>query len=148
VVVDSTAAVVSTEEASAVVVSTAEASVAAVSTVDVSAVAFVVAVLMAATSVAIFDISDSLMTSSSAASAFRHGGAGAIRTDITVTTTTRTITMAMDTAGTLTVTMVAAGTVTTVGPVMDIAMAAERGIPEVRGVGDKLGYGSSKSPAC
>src|SRR5436190_21061575 len=66
-------------------------------------VAFVVGVLVAATSVAIFAITDSLMMSSSAASAFQGGGAGAIRTDITVTTITRTITMAMDTAGLRTV---------------------------------------------
>src|SRR6266446_6769834 len=58
---------------------------------------------------------------------FRSGGAGTIHTDITVTTITRTITM--DTAGTRTVTMVAA--------VMDTAMAADQGISEVSGVGDK-----------
>src|SRR6266404_3154671 len=83
------------------------------------------AVLVGATGVATGAITDSLMMSSSAASAFQ-GGAGAIRTDITVTTITRTITMAMDTAGTRTVTMVTAGTVTTVAPAMDIAMEAER----------------------
>src|SRR6266566_2641988 len=107
-----------------------DVSVAAVST----AVAFVVAVLVAATSVAIFAITDFLMMSSSATSAFRGGGAGAIRTDITVTT--RTITMGTATMGT-------AGTVTTVAPVMDIAMAADQG---VCGGGDKraprrLGFG-------
>jgi hypothetical protein len=100
-------------------------------------------------------ITDSLMMSSSAASAFRGGGAGAIRTDITVTTITRTIIMAMDTADTRTVT---AGTVTTVAPVMDIAMAvepvmdaamaADQGIPGVSGRGDKPGCGSLKSLAC
>ena len=95
-----------------------------VSVGDVSAVAlsmavdFVVAVLVGV-------ITDSLMMSSSAASAFRAGGAGTIRTDITVTAITRTITMAMDTAGTRTA-MDTAGTVTTVVPVMDIAMEAER----------------------
>jgi hypothetical protein len=68
-------------------------------------------------------ITDSLMMSSLVASAFRGGGAGTIRTDITVTAITRTITMAMDTAGTRTA-MDTAGTVTTVAPVMDIAMAA------------------------
>src|SRR6266403_4099043 len=88
------------------------------------AVAFVAAVLVDATGVATGAITDSLMMSSSAASAFQ-GGAGAIRTDITVTTITLTITMAMDTAGTRTVTMVTAGTVTTVAPVMDTAIAAE-----------------------
>ena len=107
-------------------VSVAVVSMAAVSPVEVStAVAFVVTVLV---------ITDSLMMSSSAASAFRHGGAGTIRTDITVTTITRTITM--DTAGTRTVTMVAA--------VTDTAMAADQGISGVRGVGDKPGYGSLK----
>jgi hypothetical protein len=74
--------------------------VAAVSAVAVStAMAFVATVLV---------ITDSPMMSSSAALAFRGGGAGAIRTDITVTAITRT---AMDTAG----------TVTTVAPVIDIS---------------------------
>jgi len=153
--------VVSTEEASAVavstvaavvvVVSTREASAAALSTGVVvvsvgdvlpvalsTAVAFVVAVLMAATSVAIFAITDSLMMSSSATSAFRGGGV--TRTDITVTTITPTITM--DTADTHTA-MDTAGTVTMVGPVTDTAMAADQGISEV---GDKPDYGSLKSP--
>ncbi len=127
VVVVSTAVVVSMGEVSLVAVSAAEAFVVAVSMGDVSAVAvstavaFVAAVLVAATSVAIFAITDSLMMSSSATSAFRAGGAGAIRTDITVTTITRTITM--DTAGT--VTTVAPGTDTTMAPVMDTATAAE-----------------------
>jgi hypothetical protein len=144
-----------------VAVSTAEASVVAVSmVVGSTAVAFVVAVSVGATGVATGAITDSLMMSSSAASAFR-GGAGAIRTDITVTTITRTITM--DTAGTHTA-MDTAGTVTMVAPVMDIAMEAERvmdmamaaepvtdtamaadqGISGVRGVGDKPGYVSLK----
>ena len=149
------AVVVSTEEASAVAVSTVavlvavgstrEASEVAVSAVvvtsvgDVSAVAlstamaFVVAVLVGATGVATGAITDSLMTSSSAATAFRGGGAGTIRTDITVTTITRTITM--DTAGTRTVTMVAA--------VTDTGMAADQRISEV---GDKPDYGPLKSP--
>jgi hypothetical protein len=141
--------VVSTEEVSAVPVSTVavlvvadstrDASAAAVSAAlvvsvgDVSAVAlstalaFVVAVLVGATGVATGAITDSRMMSSSAATAFRGGGAGTIRTDITVTTITRTITM--DTAGTRTVTTVAA--------VTDTAMAADRAISEVSGVGDK-----------
>jgi hypothetical protein len=130
------AVVVSTGEASAVALSTAvPVSVGDVSPVASSvAMAFAVAVLGA--------ITDSLMMSSSAASAFRGGGA--IRTDITVTTITHTITM--DTADTHTV-MDTAGTVTTVAPVMDMAtaaeavtdtaMAADQGIPGVRGVGDK-----------
>jgi hypothetical protein len=118
-VVVSTVAEVSVVAVSAVAVSSAVAFVAAVSAVVVStAVAFVVAVLVGA-------ITDSLMMSSSAASAFRAGGAGTIRTDITVTAITRTIPMAMDTAGTRTA-MDTGGTVTTVAPVMDIAMAAER----------------------
>ena len=71
-------------------------------------------------------MTDSLMMSSSLAiSALRGGGAGAIRTDITVTTITRTITM-----GT-------AGTVTTVTLVMDTATAANQGISGVCGLGDK-----------
>ena len=137
-------------EASAVALSTAVVvSVGDVSAVAISmAVAFVVAVLVGA-------ITDSLMMSSSAASAFR--GRGAIRMDITATTITRTLTM--DTAGTHTATTVAEATVTTVAPVMDIAMEAERvidmamaaapvtdtamaadqGISGVRGAGDKLG---------
>jgi hypothetical protein len=101
------------------------------------------------------------MMSSSAASAFPGGGAGAIRTDITVTTITRmilmdTVDIHMVTVGTHTATTVAGATVTTVAPVMDIAMAAERvmdfamaaepvtdtalaadqGMSAVRGVGD------------
>jgi hypothetical protein len=88
------------------------------------------------------------MMSSSAASAFRGGGAGAIRTDITVTTIIRTITT--DTADIHMVTdihtaMDTAATVTTVAPVMDIAMEADQ---DISGVGDKPGYGSLKSPAC
>ena len=128
--------VVSTEEASAVVVSTAVVvSVGDVSAVVVStAVASVVDVLVDATSA----ITDSLMMCSSAASAFRAGGAGTIRMAIT-----RTVTMAMDTAATRTA-MDTATTVTTVAPVMDIAMAADQCIPGVRGVGDKSGYGSLK----
>ena len=83
---------------------------------------------VAATGVAIgaITITDSLMmSSSSATSAFRGGRA--IRTDITVMTITRTITM--DTAG----------TVTTTTPVMDTAIAADQGICGVCGVGDKRG---------
>src|SRR5205823_9155932 len=79
-----TVVAVSMGEVSVAVVSMEDVSVVAVST----AVAFVVPILV---------ITDSLMMSSSAASAFRHGGAGTIRTDITVTTITRTLTM--DTAG-------------------------------------------------
>ena len=113
-----------TGEASAVALSTAVVvSVGDVSAVAVSTAAtFVVAVLVGATGVATGTITDSLMMSSSATSAFRAGGAGAIRTDITVTTITRTITM--DTVGTRTA-MDTAGTVTTVALVMDIAIAAE-----------------------
>ena len=143
----------------AVVVSTVEVLVVVASTgVPVFvAVAFVMAVLMAA-------ITDFLMRSSSAA--FPGGGAGAIRTDITVTTITRTITMdtgdtrmvtmdtvatraAMDTAGTIT--MVAAVMAIAMEaervmdmampaePVTHIALAADQPIPGVRGVGDKPG---------
>ena len=123
------AVVVSTEEASAVALSTAVVvSVGDVSAVALStAVAFVVAVLVGGTGVATGAITDSLMMSSSAATVIRGGGAGAIRTDITVTTITRTITM--DTAGTHTVTTVAAVTGT--------AMPADQGISEVSEVGDK-----------
>jgi hypothetical protein len=117
----------STEEASAVALSTAVVvSVGNISPVAVStAVAFVATVLV---------ITDSLMMSSSAASAFRGGGAGTIRTDITVTTIIPTITM--DTAGTHI--MATADTVTMVGPVTvtDTAMAADQGISAVCEVGD------------
>jgi len=90
----STVVVVSMGEVSAVAVSTAVAFVEDVSAVAVStAVAFVATVLV---------ITDSLMMSSSAASAFRGGGAGAIHTDITVTAITRTV--IMDTADTHTAT--------------------------------------------
>jgi hypothetical protein len=164
----STVVVVSMAAVSAVAVSTVEASAVALSTGDVSAVAlstvvaFAVAVLVGATGMATGTITDSLMMSSSATSAFRAGGAGAIRTDITVTVTTITLTITMDTAGTHI--MDTAGTVTTVAPVMGIAMEAERvmdmamaaepvtdtamaadqGMSGVRGVGDKPGYGSLK----
>ena len=142
-VVVSTVVVVSMGEVSLVAVSAAVAFVVAVSMGEASVVvnsvqceadtcsaaavstgvAFVVAVLVAATSVAIFAITDFLMMSSSATSAFL-AGAGAIRTDITVTT--RTITMDTATMGTAgTGTTVAPGMVTTMAPVMDTAMAAE-----------------------
>jgi hypothetical protein len=131
------AVVGSTGEAFAVALSTAvPVSVEDVLPVAVSvAVAFVVTVLVGA-------ITDSLMMSSSAATAIQAGGTGAIRTDITVTAITRTV--IMDTAGTRTA-MDTAGTVTTVAPVMDIAMEADQGISVV---GDKPGYGSLKSAAC
>jgi len=95
----STVVVVSMGEVSLVTVSTAEASAVAVST----AVAFVGAVST---------ITDSLMMCSSAASAFPAGGAGTIRTDITVTAITRTVTM--DTVGIHTATKVTGATVITV----------------------------------
>jgi hypothetical protein len=121
-VVVSTVVVVSMGEVSMggslVAVSAGEAFV-----VAVSAIAFVVAVLVAV-------ITDSIMmSSSSATSAFRGGGAGAIRTDITVPAITRTITM-----GTV-------GTVTKATPVMDTAMAADQGIFGVCGGGDKRAPG-------
>ena len=98
-------------------------SAAAVSTaafvVTVLAVVFVAAVLVTV-------ITDSIMmSSSSTTSAFRGGGSGAIRTDITVPTITRTITI-----GT-------AGTVTKATPAMDTAMAVDQGIFRVCGCGDK-----------
>jgi hypothetical protein len=140
--------------ASVVVVSMGEVSAVAVSTA--AAAAFVAAVLAAilvqckadarssatelvcgvgaigvgATGVAIGAVTDSLMmSSSSATSAFRGGGAGTIRTDITITTITRTITMG--TAGTV--------TTTTTTPVMDTVMAADQGICGVCGGGDRRG---------
>jgi len=127
------AAVVSTEEASAVALSTAVV----VSVGDVSAVvaSTTVAFVVGAIGVATGAITDSLMMSLSAATVIRGGGAGAIRTDITVTTITRTITM--DTVGTHTATMDTAEAVTMVGPVTDTAMAADQRISGVRGVGDK-----------
>ena len=87
--------------------------------VTVLAVVFVVAVLMTV-------ITDSIMMSSSSINpVFRDGGSGAIRTDITVPTVTRTVTI-----GT-------AGTVTKATPVMDTATAADQGIWGVCGGGDK-----------
>jgi hypothetical protein len=144
--------VVSMGVASVVVVSTGEAFVVAVST-EAFLVAVVISVQceaatrsaaaelvggVAATGVAIgaITIADSLMMSSSATSAFR-GGAGAIRTDITVTTIIRTI--IMDTAITRTIIMDTAGTVTTTVPVMDTTMAVDQGIFGGCGVGDKPG---------
>jgi len=148
--------VVSTEEVSAVALSTAVVvSMGDVSPVALStAVAFVGAVLVGGTGAATGTITDSLMMSSSAASAFLGGGAGAIRT---ITAITRTITMVMDTADIRTATAVTrmatmdtADTGTTTAPVMDIAdmgtttapvtdtsMAADQGIPRSCGGGDK-----------
>ena len=93
----------------------------------------VAAIGVGATGMTIGAITDSLMMSSSSATwPFRGGGAGTIRTDITVTTITRTI--PMGTAGTDT-----AGTATTITPVTDTAMAADQGICAVREIGDKRG---------
>ncbi len=93
----------------------------------------VAAIGVGATGMAIGAITDSLMMSSSSATwAFRGGGAGTIRTDITVTTITHTLPMA--TAG-----MDTAGTVTTITPVIDTAMAADQGICALREIGDKRG---------
>jgi len=141
------AVVVSMEEAFAVALSRAvPVSAGDVSVVGISTpVAFAVAVLTGA-------IMDSLIMSLSAASAIR-GGAGAIRTDITVTAITRTVTMdtadthmvTMDTVATRTA-MDTAGTVTTAVAVMAIVMEAERvmaadqAVPGVCKVGDKPAY--------
>ena len=71
-------------------------------------------------------ITDSIMmSSSSTTSALRGGGSGAIRTDITVPTITRTITI-----GT-------AGTVTKATPAMVTAMVADQAIFGVCRGGDK-----------
>ena len=146
----STAAVLvvdSTEEAPAVAVSVGDISPVAVFT----ALAFVVG----GTGVETGTITDSLTMSSSAATVIRGGGTGAIRTDITVTTITRTVTM--DTGRTHTATMDTADTATMIAvmdtamgadQVTDTAMAVDQGIPGVRGVGDKAGYASVRSPAC
>jgi hypothetical protein len=130
-----TAVVVSTEEVSAGEASRGEPFVVAVSVqweVDTCSVAADLVCGVAATGpVAIGAaigaiIIDSLtMSSSSTTSAFRGGGAGAIRTDITVTTITLMITMGTP------------GTVTTMSPVTDIAMAADQGICTGRGIGNK-----------
>ena len=97
----------------------AAVSTAAAFGVTVLAVVFVVAVLVTV-------ITDSIMMlSSSTTSAFRGGGSGAIRTDITVPTVTRTVTI-----GT-------AGTVTKATHVRDPAMAADQGVLGVCGGGDK-----------
>ena len=85
-----------------VLVSVGDVSAVALST----AVAFVVAVLAGATGMAIGAITDSLMMSSSAASVFRGGGAGPIRTDITVTTIIPTVTTTTHTVTLDTVSMV------------------------------------------
>jgi hypothetical protein len=137
-VVASTVAVLAvdfTGEASVVALSTAVVSVGDVSAVAVSvAVAFVVTVLVGA-------ITDSLTMSSSAATVIQAGGAGAIRTDITVTAITHTVTM--DTVVTRTA-MDTADTDTMVGPATDTAMAADKGVSGVCGVGGKHAYGSLK----
>ncbi len=128
----STAVVVSVEDVSPVAVSTTVAFVGDVSAVAVStAVAFVATVLV---------ITDSLMMSSSAISAFRGGGVTPTDITITVTTTTRTIT-----TRTVTMALDTAGTDTTVAQVTDSVMAADQGISEVCGGDDKLDYGSLAS---
>ena len=99
--------------------SAAAVSTAAAFVVTVLAVVFAVAVLVTVITGSI------MMSSSSINPAFRGGGSGAIRTDITVPTITRTITI-----GT-------AGTVTKATPAMDSAMAADQGIFGVCGGGDK-----------
>src|ERR1700736_856296 len=96
---------------------TGEASAVALS----ATVAFVVAVLRGATGAGTGAIIDSLMMSSLAATVTPGGGAGTIRTDTTVTTITRTITM--DTADPRIIDT--AGTVTTVVAVTDTAIAAD-----------------------
>jgi len=99
-------------------------SAAAVSTATAFVVTVLAVVFVVAVSVTI--ITDSIMMSSSSITpAFRGGGSGAIRTDITVPTITRTVTI-----GT-------AGTVTKATPAMDTAMAADQGIFGVCGGGDK-----------
>ena len=99
-------------------------SAAAVSTATAFVVTVLAVVFVVAVSVTI--ITDSIMmSSSSTTSAFRGGGSGAIRTDITVPTITRTVTI-----GT-------AGTVTKATRVMDTAMAADQGILGVCAGGDK-----------
>ena len=130
-VVDSTAEALPVAVSTALVVSMVDVSPVAVS----GAAAFVTAVSVDGTGVAIGAITDSLMMSSSAATVIRGGGAGTIHTDIMVTTITRTITM--DTADTRP--MDTAGTVITVAAVTDIAIAADQDIPGVSGVGDKPG---------
>ena len=154
---------------SMVVGSTGEASAVALSTAVVVSVVAVSAVVVSTAVAFVGDVStitDSLMMCSSAASAFPAGGAGTIRTDITLTAITRTVTM--DTVGIHTATKVTGGMVTTVAWVIDVTMEAERvmgmamaaepiadtvlavdqGISRVRELGDKPGYGSLKSPAC
>jgi hypothetical protein len=91
------------------------------------------AIGVGATGTAIGAITDFLMMSSSSATlAFRGGGAGTIRTDIMVTTLTRTI--PMGTAG-----IEPVGTVTTMTEVTDTAIAADQGICGVCEIGDKRG---------
>ena len=99
--------------------SAAAVSTAAAFVVTVLAVVFVAAVLVTV-------ITDSIMmSSSSTTSAFRGGRSGAIRTDITVPTVTRTVTI-----GT-------AGTVTKATPAMVTAMVADQAIFGVCRGGDK-----------
>jgi hypothetical protein len=127
----------STGEALPVAVSTAPVvSVVDISPVAVStALAFGVAVLVGGTGAATGAITDFPTMSLSAATVIRGGGAGTIRTDIMVTTITRTITMR--TADTRP--MDTAGTATTLGPVTDTVMAADQGIPGVCEGGNKPG---------
>src|SRR3954469_20108055 len=111
--------VVSTRDVLAVALSTAVAFVGDVLAVAVStAVAFVATVLV---------MTDSLMMSSSAASAFRDGGAGAIPTDIMITAITPMVmtTIHMVMAITQTVTLDTASMVITVTALTDVIIRAE-----------------------
>ena len=126
----STVAVSAAAGSTAVVVSVEDISAVALS----AALAFVMAVFVGGTGVATGAIADSLMTSSSAATAIRDG-TGAIRTGIMITAITRTVTMDTDTEGTPIATMDTVDTVMVA--VMDTAMVAGQRISEVHGLGDK-----------
>ena len=103
----------------------AEAAVIGVAVIGAAAIGVVV---IAAIGVITVTITDPLVLSSLAASAFHRGGAGAIRTD-TMAMATRTITMATATAATDTT----ATDMITISPVTGTAIAADQGLQNCSG---------------
>jgi hypothetical protein len=93
--------------------------------VAIGVVAIGVAVIGVAAVIGAITITDPLASSLLATSAFRCGGAGAIRTDTTVTVT-RTITTA-------TVLATTATDMITISPVTGTAIAADQGLPSCSG---------------
>ena len=122
---DPASAVAGSAEGVAIVGVAAVAAVAAIGVVAIGVAVIGVAAVIGAITVT---ITDPLASSLLATSAFRGGGAGAIRTDTTVTVT-RTITMATATAAT----DMTATDMITISPVMGTAIAADQGLQNCSG---------------